>query len=100
MYGFRDKMDAIRDNIADYFPVYLGVLFILILGGIVTAVIVNHENGIHAGTVTSKDDHPAYTSMLCTGKPMVCYPQYHPETWSVTIAAGKQTNDFDLPQSQ
>ncbi len=93
-------MNRLRDNIADYFPVYIITAFIIVLVTVGIGLFIGHENGIHSGSVTAKADHAAYTSMVCVGKPIICYPQYHPETWSVTISNGKQSNSFDIPHAQ
>lgn len=57
---------------------------------------------LHAGYITERAHHEAYTTHgeICTGSgsSRVCTPTttHHPERWSITVADGEQQGDYDL----
>lgn len=41
--------------------------------------------GPDSGKIIDKDHDSAYTTMICTGHPVHCTPQYHPEQWKLRV---------------
>lgn len=48
-----------------------------------------------AATITGRIVHPAYTTVSCTGKPVVCTTTYHPQSYDLVVktATGYRTID-------
>lgn len=81
--------------------------FTLVEGGIIAVIVliivalawaaIAHSRGPHAGRIIGRSFHSSFTSFVTVGKTLV--PIHHPESWSVAIVFGEETNDWDVDQA-
>lgn len=67
---------------------------------LVVALLALTACGPDAGEVVDKEHRPAYTSMVCTGKPVHCTPQRHAEKWRLKVKADGETGWVEVSRHE